>query len=35
MTFTAEANSEYFISITGKGAAEGDYSFQMMKMYGW
>ena len=34
MTFTAEADSEYFISITGKGAAEGAYSFQMMKMYG-
>ena len=34
MTFTAEADSEYFISITGKGAAEGEYSFQMMKMYG-
>jgi hypothetical protein len=34
LTFTAKANAEYFIAITGRGVAEGAYSFQLEKVYG-
>ena len=34
LTFVARANAEYFVALTGRGVAEGAYSFQLEKVYG-